>query len=103
MFALGLTDLDLLDLGEILIAEDENNVAGFPTPFIKSLQFFVMIPLGLYTLDLGCQINFGDSNDCSANPLFQGTYWNQLFQGAYQEHQDRKVENNFSKSVGTDL
>ena len=33
-----------------------------------------MIPLGLYTLDLGCQINFGDSNDCSANPLFQGTY-----------------------------
>jgi len=49
----GLTDLDLLDLGEILIAQDENNVAG------------------LYTLDLGCQINFGDSNDCSPNPLFQ--------------------------------
>ena len=41
MFALGLTDLDLLDLGEILIAEDENNVAGFPTPFFKSLQFFL--------------------------------------------------------------
>ena len=30
VFALGhLTDVDLLDLGEILIAQDENNVAGF--------------------------------------------------------------------------
>jgi len=48
-----LTDTDLLQLGEILIAEDEDNADG------------------LYTLDLGCQINFGDSNDCSPNPLFQ--------------------------------
>ena len=39
MFALGLTDLDLLDLGEILIAEDENNVAGFPSPFYNVAVF----------------------------------------------------------------
>ena len=37
MFTLGLTDLDLLDLGEILIAEDEHNVAGF------FLFFFLML------------------------------------------------------------
>jgi len=49
----GLTDLDLLQLGEMLIDMDNDNVAG------------------LYTLDLGCQISFGDSNDCSPNSLFQ--------------------------------
>ena len=50
MFALGLTDLDLLDLGEILIAEDENNVAGFPSPFYNVAGFLILFVVLLKTM-----------------------------------------------------
>ena len=48
VFALGhLTDVDLLDLGEILIAQDENNVAGF-----YWLWFFIMLSMMLTSVVL---------------------------------------------------
>ena len=50
VFALGLTDLDLLDLGEILIAEDENNVAGFPSPFYNVAGFLILFVVLLKTM-----------------------------------------------------
>ena len=48
----GLSNEDLLVLGEMLIAQDDDNVGG------------------QYVLDLQCTTNNGNPNDCSPFPLF---------------------------------
>ena len=56
VFALGhLTDVDLLDLGEILIAQDENNVAGF-----YCLWFSIMLSMMLTSVVMN---NTNDTNE----------------------------------------
>jgi hypothetical protein len=48
----GLTDADLLELGELLVEQDEDNVAG------------------QYVLDTQCTTHNGNPEDCSPFPLF---------------------------------
>ena len=58
VFALGhLTDVDLLDLGEILIAQDENNVAGFHWLWFS-----------IYAFDDADLSGFGDVDDVMNDP-----------------------------------